>query len=410
MRIVMPPKTAHFKSGILFFNITQKRYTIVDEDIVANTDICFIFSEHSIYASLGISEEFYVRVHETGDVYGPYPDPTSIVTLHLFGRYDNLVGFLRKSFVQNSETNSIEFSFNGFRYGKFTYDFDGNLSQIARDIYLQIPPIEDPFEYEFGTTTFFADGAIEFFVNKLNVLFNSSNFNEEFDDAGKYMIASVDRASGLGARMNSGRSIIFMNASNRRHAVFFVPIDVPVGYVNFEGDGTQESEDILAALIDTAPIRTVTNSSQIELLAERYGITQDVASVDIITLDFFKNIIFAAVFGDSVQKTYLFVEDDTLGVIAFEMDMFTKKIRAMSHDNIELIADSYDNVSLSISSGSLKVSFKDDIVQCAGSEVLSMSINGFSFCGDMQNNRAYASDGNVMSINYVGNMLNKAFV
>ncbi len=213
MRIIMPPKTAHFKSGILFFNITQKRYTIVDEDIISGTDMCFIFSEHSIYASLGISAEFYVRVHETGDVYGPYPDPTSIVTLHLFGRYDNLVGFLRKSFVQNSETNSIEFSFNGFRYGKFTYDFDGNLSQVARDIYLQIPPIEDPFEYEFGATTFFADGAIELFVNKLNVLFNASNFNEEFDDTGKYMLASVDRASGLGARMDSGRSIIFMNAS-----------------------------------------------------------------------------------------------------------------------------------------------------------------------------------------------------
>jgi hypothetical protein len=409
MKILMSPKTAHFKSGILFFNITERRVEIKDNDIVTGTDICFMLAAHSIYITLGTTLSFYVIDRRTGEKYGPYSDPISIVSLHLFGEYDNLIKFLRDSFVVDEETHAYEFRFNGMRYGKFTYDINANISKICREIYEYVPKIDYPFEYEFGATTYFAEGALEVFINKLNTLYNISNFNEETRDTDSYSISTVDRSSGYGTRNSDGGSCLFMNFSDRRHSLFFTPKRLPVGYFSFLSDGTQFADDVLLDLIDGAPIETVTNIAMIDLLQEQFGVSQEVSSVDIIDLSFFSKTFLGVSPDRNVMRNIIFVDTDNFGVVPFEIDTFTRTMTILSRDAAASKISANDRAVAAISENSVRIGFDADVPEC-DSNVLAVQIDDLSFCVDPEINRAYSTDGNVMAVNYISGMLNKAFV
>jgi hypothetical protein len=406
----MSPKTAHFKSGILFFNLREKRYEIQDDDIHDGYDICFLFDKHAVYVGIDPGLDFGVRELSSGEMFGPYQDSTSVVSLHMFGQYDNLMKFLKKSFVYSDDIGAYEFVFEKFRYARGVYDFTENTSYISRRLFEYLPAMNEIFEYEFTPTTYYADGVLETFVNKLNIMFNQNNFTEENTDTEDYILGSVDRASGYGVRQNNGKAFFVANMSKRRHSVFFAPKRMPVGYISFVSDGSQNAEDVLYSFITTANTEIISNSAKVNYYKETYNLDLSYQSIEIANYELFDDIIFVLVPGDSVTSVVVFVKTEDFGIVPVEFDPFNKKFIIHDASYVETLSDSMDNASIEIDMDTLKFAYDADISELSTQRDLAMKLQDAEFYVECDKNRAYTDSGNVLAVNYAGDLLNKIFV
>ena len=410
MRITMSPKTAHFKSRILFFNLREARYEITDKDIYSGYDICFVFDEYAVYVGIDPGLEFGVKELSSGEMYGPYNNYISVVSLHLFGKYDNLIAFLRESFVFDEELGAYKFIFGTFRYARGVYEFSENTSKVTRRIFNYLPPMNEPFEYEFTPVTYFADGALEIFINKLNVMFNQNNFTEESVDTDEYVMGSVDRASGYGTRRNNGKAFFVANLSKRRHSVFFCPKRLPNGYIDFLSDGSQFAEDVMYKYITTAPVETITNKSKVDMYQAEYGISSTETSVDIYQYALFDDIIFILTPMDNVRDICIFVKTGDYGIVPLTFDLFTKRFTIHEQAFIEELSSSMSNADIAIDQNTLKFAYNSEISELQTLGDLAMSVDDVKFYVDCKKNRAFTDDGNIFAINYAGDLLNNIFV
>jgi len=409
MKATMSPKSAAFKSGILFFNLRESRHEIVDADIYPDYDLCFFFDKHAVYVGIDPGLEFGVRDLATGEMYGPYDNYMSVVSLHMFGQYDNLIKFLRESFVFDVELGAYRFIFGNFRYARGVYDFTEDIPKTARRMFDYLPPMNEPFEYEFSPTTYFAEGALEIFVNRLNIMFNQNNFTEEVEEDENYIMASVNRASGYGVRRSTGKAFFVANMSKRRHSVLFAPSRMPVEYIGFLSNGTQEAEDVMFDYITSAPVTTVTNKSKVGYYQDRYGIDSTIHSVDIAEYSLFDNIVFVLTPTDDARLVYIFVKT-TYGIIPVEFDPFEKKFTIFDKTHIQTISAMLTNAALELDGDTLKYAFDADIADVATSGDLAMKLQDSEFYVDCDKNKAYTEEGNVFAINYAGDLLNNIFV
>lgn len=408
MKINLLPKTVGFKSGILFFNLSTTTHKIVSSDIKKDYDIAFIFDAYTVYVSLDQELSFGVLEQESGEMYGPYSDYVSVVTLHLFGRYDNLMSFLKNSFFFDDGIGEYVFLFEGFRYSRGAYEFTASTAKTARSLAAYLPAINEPFEYAFVPETVFNEGAIEIFVNRLNVMYNQNNFEEGGDDSDDFLIGSIDRSSGYGFKRNNGKSFFCANLSSNRHSMFFVPVRTPDGYVSFLSDGDTVSDEILNTYVTNAQKTTVTNQDDVDEYVEKYGIQSTGLSVDLLTYTLFDNILFALTPDDNAREMYLFVKLNAYGVIPILFDSFTKTFTIMSSSTIPTIAKG--NSELEYRNGTLLFASDSGTQDMVDNKDFGFKAGSFEVYVDTEHNRAYSRDGNVFAINYAGNLLNQAFV
>ncbi len=410
MKITMSPKTAHFKSGILFFNLREKRYEIKDEDIYDGYDVCFLFDKHAVYVGMDPGLDFGVRELSSGEMFGPYKDYVSVVSLHMFGKYDNLIKFLKNSFVFSDDLGAYEFVFGDFKYARGVYDFTENTSQVSRRLFDYLPAMNEIFEYEFTPTTYYADGALEIFVNRLNVMFNQNNFTEESTETENYLLGSVDRASGYGVRQDNGKAFFVANLSKRRHSVFFAPKRMPVDYLSFVSDGSQQAEDVLYQFITTAETETISNSAKVNYYKETYNLDVAAHSVEIANYEIFDDIIFVLVPNDSVMSVIMFVKTIDFGIVPIEFDPFNKKFIIHGEAYVDVLSAEMDDASIAIDGETLKFAYDADMADLSTQRDLAMKLQDVEFYVECDKNRAYTDGGNVLAINYAGDLLNKIFV
>ncbi|RLF44235.1 MAG: hypothetical protein DRN17_04840, partial [Thermoplasmata archaeon] len=258
--------------------------------------------------------------------------------------------------------------------------------------------------------TFFADGALELFINKLNILFNPSNFNEEHGEYDSHLIASVDRASGYGIRKSNGQSAMMMNLSGRRHAIFFAPSRIPVGYFSFNHDGSTTGEEIYNEVISSAPVTTITNESKVDEYQEKYGLDMTEVSVDIVEYDFMKSVFFCIAPEEDVSTVYIFVKIDNRGIVPIMMNLITKIGTILDPSTISTIASANTRFGIDIEGDTLKFAFDAEISECDTLGDLSIQVGDIGFYVDSENNTSFGKDGNIRAISYVSNLLNKSFV
>ena len=409
MKITMAAKSAGFKNGILFFNLRERRYTISKVDIRDGYDICFVLDKHSVYVRLEPDLEFGVLEHNVSQFYGPYNDHISVITLHLFGEYDGLGKLLTESFPFDDEIGSYRFVFGGFSYHRGTYDFTENITAVTRRLSEYVPPMYEPFEYEFEPRTYFAEDTIESFLNRLNVMFNQGNFPEGTKEHSNYITGVVDRLSGNGIRRSNGQAFFAANLSRRRHMVFFIPTRVPISYVSFVSNGSQFAEDILYEYITTAEVETITNASKVMYYRDTYNIESTEATVEVATYRLFDNVVFILAPFDDVRNIFIFVKTDKYGIVPLEFDTFSKRFTV--HDKATAMAtlQQMDRASLSIDDTTVRFAYDADIEETKTGLDLSLKIKNTTFQVDCKNNRAYTNQGNIFAINYAGNLLSRIF-
>jgi len=410
MRISMSPKTAHFKSGILFFNLREARYEITDENIQAEYDLCFLFDNHAVYVAIDPSLEFGVMELSTKSMYGPYNHYMSVVSLHLFGKYDNLISFLRESFPFDNKLGAYRFVYNNFNYARGVYEFTENISKTTRDLFNHLPAITEIFEYESTPTTYFSDGALEIFVNKLNVMFNQNNFTEESKDTDNFLLGSVDRASGYGMRQENGKAFFCVNLSKRRHSVYFAPKRVPVDYIDFISNGSQDAEDVVFTYVTSVVREVVSNKSKVDFYKNEYGLSSTETSVELALYDLFNEIIFILTPTDDTRTVFIFVRLPEYGIIPLEFDSFTKRFTVYDAAYIPTISNMMSEADIELDGNTLKFAYKALMSDIETQRDLAMKMEDVEFYVDCSHNRAYTNGGNVFAINYAGNLLNKIFV
>jgi len=410
MKISMPARTAHFKSGILFFNLKNSRHNIVDEDIQSGYDLCFVLDKHSVYVNIDPGLEFGVLESDTGEMYGPYSSYMSVVSLHLFGQYDNLIKFLRESFVLNNDIGAYQFIFGSFRYTRGLYEFTEDTPVTARRLAEFIPPMYERFEYEFEPHTYFADGSIEMFLNKLNIMFNEGNFAEEKRETENFLMGSVERSSGYGVRKENGKSFMVANLSHRRHSVFFAPFRMPVEYISFLSDGSQKAEDVMYEYITSAEIETVDNDADVEYYSDVYGVDIASKTVDMATYSLFEDIVFVLTPFDDPSEVYIFVKTSDFGIVTIGFDPLRKRFTIFGDDKIADISSGMTNANVLVDGTTLKFAYDSDIDGVVANNDLAIRISDTEFSLDCNKNRAYTTLGNVLAATYVGDLLNNIFV
>ena len=410
MKITMAPKTAHFKSGILFFNLRETTCPISDINIQSGYDICFLFDTYAVYVAIDPSLEFGVMELKTEQMYGPYKDYMTVISLHLFGKYDNLISFLRDSFVFDDNLGAYQFNFNDFIYSRGVYDFTENITKATRELFDYLPAIHEPFVYEFTPGTFFADGVIETFVNKLNLLFNKNNFAEEVKENDNYIIGSTCRESGSSVRIKNGKAFFSLNLSKKRHSVYFIPKTVPVDYIDFVSIGTKAAEDIMYKYITSAPTHTDTNKLKVDYYKNKYNISSTIESVDIANYSLFDNVVLVLTPTDNPRSVFIFVKTKEHGITPIEFDPFTRKFTIFDKDYISKISDMMKEGNIKLSNDTLVFSFSSKLDSAIDNNDLSLHIKNINFSVECDKNRAFSKDGNIFSIDYAGNLLDEIFV
>ena len=127
-----------------------------------------------------------------------------------------------------------------------------------------LPKIEEPFDYEFEPNTFFASGAIEEFLNKLNVMFRQGNFAETYNESGRRLIGLAPASSGVGVRRLDGSGFFVLNLSDRKHIKYYLAKEVPDEYISFTTDGSTEADLALLNEVTNGIVTIITNENDVE--------------------------------------------------------------------------------------------------------------------------------------------------
>jgi len=348
---------------------------------------------------------FYVKELKTANLYGPYATPAAVVSLHLFGKYDGLLGFLTESFVFDDDTGSYRFVDGGFSYSKGVYDFTESVATVARRISEKVAEMHTLFEYEFEPRTYYAESAVEVFLNTLNGLFNENNFTQYFKDTDEFFIGRVNRSSGIGCRTSNGRGFFALNFSERRHGVFFGIRRAPVDYIRFVSAGTQSAEDVMLKFVTQAPETEITNMADAGRYIEQYSMIEDVHSVIVKDYAIFNDILAIIFPTDQARFSIALFKDEELGVFAMVFDAFSGLYTIYGEDDIDSLSDRYSRVSFRVDSGRLIVTSDSGFVPSDMPADVVINAGGIEGYVDCSKNRMLTKEGNVMSINYATSLL-----
>ncbi len=410
MVMTASPHTAIYKGRILFFNLSKSIHTIVDEDIYEGYDLCFMFLDHFIYVNLEPGLTFGVKEIDSGEMFGPYDSYVSVITLHLFGKYDSLFKFFKESFVFNEDLGSYEFVYELFVYGPHTFDFTYNVSDIATSIANFLPKIEEPFDYEFEPQTFFASGAIEQFLNKLNVMFRQGNFAETYDESDGRLIGLAPASSGVGVRRTDGSGFFVLNLSDRKHIKYYLAKEVPDEYISFSSDGSAEADLALLNEVTNAEVTVITNKKDVDYYKSEFGIDITATEVSIRKTTLFDDVVMILASKDLFLESIVFVRTSTGAILPVVFNSFTKEYTIMGHSYVGTIPSIIDNVSIKIENDCVMFGYKSEI---AGVSPLNDSViqveDTIHFSVDNENNRAYSSDGNIYAVSYAAASLSNVF-
>jgi len=343
MIVTAAPYTAHYKSGIMFFNLSSKSFKIDDSSVFNDYDIAFVYDDDIFYASLGDTLKFGVLNRKTNELYGPYNDPIQFILTTCFGKYDNAMYFFKNCFLFDEENDEYIFKIKWFKYGKFTYTFTDSIVAIAKEIAKTMYMIDIKFDIETTPTTYFEEGAIENFINTLSIMFNRSNFPEFYEESDGYLISRTQKKSGLGIHTKNKNSFFYLNFSNKRHSNVIIPKKYPSGYISFSSDGSDRGNELLSIFEDTKNIYTETNLSTVEYYANKYGFESTVKSIDIIETSIFEDIVVVYTGGNDVRYNYVVFKLPDGSVRMAKADMFKMEFQFIdeSEQSSFLIADRY---------------------------------------------------------------------
>ncbi len=410
MIMTASPHTAIYKGRTLFFNISESIHTIIDEDIYEGYDICFIFIDHLVYVNLEPGLTFGVKERSTGDMFGPYDHHIQIVTLHMFGKYDSLIKFLRECFVFSSELGSYEFVYELFIYGPHTYDFTYNVSDVALSIARFLPRMEEPFEYEFEAQTFFAEGAVEKFLNKLYVLFRQGNFTETYNETDRRLIGLAPASSGVGVRKTDGSGFFVLNLSDRRHMKYFIAKKIPDGYISFTTDGTPEADLALLNEVTNATVTIVDNQNEVDYYKDEFNIETTEVSIIIRDISLFKEVILVLASKELFLESIIFIRTSTGDILPVVFNSFTREYKIMGHEYIDIIPSLMSDVSIKIDNDCVVVGYKAEVsgVTAKNDSVIVVE-DVIDFNVKCNKNRAYTPSGNIYAISYAAASLSNIF-
>ena len=410
MVMTASPRTAIYKGKTLFFNLSKSIHTIVDEDIYDGYDICFMFLDHFIYVNLEPGLTFGVKELDSKEMFGPYENYISVITLHLFGKYDSLFKFLKDSFVFNEDLGSYEFVYDLFVYGPHTFDFTDNVSDTATSISNFLPRMEEPFDYEFEPITFFATGAIESFINKLYVMFRQGNFHETYGETERRLIGLAPASSGVGIRRLDGKGFFVLNLSDRKHIKYFLAKKVPDEYISFTTDGTTEADLALLNEVTNAPVEVITNENDVEYYKSEYDIDVSVLSVSVRDVSLFNDVVMILASKDLFLESIIFTRTSTGDILPVVFNSFTKEYTIMGHSYTDIIPSIIENVSIKVEDDCVVFGYNSDISEVPAANDFVIKVGDtIDFNVDSAKNRAYSSDGNIYAVSYAAASLSNIF-
>ncbi len=410
MTMTASPHTAIYKGRILFFNLSGSIHTIADEDIYDGYDMCFMFLDYFIYVNLEPGLTFGVKEISSRDMFGPYDYCIQVITLHLFGRYDGLFKFLNESFVFNSDLGSYEFVYDLFVYGPHTYDFTYNVSDIATSVAAALPKIEEPFEYEFEAQTFFAEGAIEQFLNKLNVMFRQGNFTESYNENDRRLIGLAPASSGVGVRRSDGRGFFVLNLSSRKHIKYFLAKKIPDGYISFTTDNTPEADLALLNEVTNASTETTTNANEVEYYKNEFNLDITEASITTRDISLFNDVVLIVASAELFLETVIFTRTSTGDILPVVFNSFTKEYKIMGSAYVETIPSLMMDVSIKVENDCVVFGYKAEVssVPTENDSVVIVG-NDINFNVICEKNMAYTPDGNIYAVSYAAASLSNIF-
>jgi len=403
MKVVVPPHAAGFKSGKLFLNMKESFFEVTGESVEPEGDIAIVLPSHIVYIKLDPAPSFSTLELSTLNYFGPYGGPKELVLNHLFGKYDGLITVLKNSVKFSKTKGRYTFELGGFVYHTGTYDEVSSVSLAINYLRNNVGQINSSFEFAFEPKTFFADGAIERFLNELNLIFNESNFKKRAADNDVYTMALVNRDSGDGVRRVDGGGIMAINMSSRRHAVFFAAKRFPAGYVAFESSGSEFSNAVLDRYITNATVETVSNIKEMEGLADKYGLSFTEKTVDVVTTNIFDNIV--AMFAPFESVRYVFIVSSLEeGTAVIRLDALDRKYTIYSVEEASDIINSTVGTTV-LSSGEyapVMITNNGSIPSSIDKECdIAFSFGDFSGTFDSSRNIAYFIDGNAMAPDYM---------
>ncbi len=410
MVMTASPHTAIYKGRTLFFNLSSSIHTIVDEDIYEGYDICFMFVDHFVYVDLEPGLTFGVKEISTGSMFGPYDSHVQVVTLHLFGKYDSLLRFLGESFVFNSDLGSYEFIYELFVYGPHTYDFTYNVSDVSASIARFLPAMEEPFEYEFEVQTFFANGAIEQFLNKLNVMFRQGNFAESYNETDRRLIGLAPASSGVGVRRSDGKGFFVLNLSDRKHIKYFLAKKIPDGYISFTTDGTTEADLALLNEVTNAATETISNANEVDYYKDEFGIDITETSVTVRDVSLFNDVVLVLASKELFLESIIFTRTNTGVILPVVFNSFTREYKIMGSAYVETIPSLMLNVSIKVESDCVIFGFKREVSGVTPkNDSIVMIEDDINFNIKCAENKAYTQDGNIYAVSYAAASLSNIF-
>jgi hypothetical protein len=407
MTTLIHPNSARFKNNTLFMNLSEKTFNATEESIASGYDLAFIFAESSVYIELDPGLRFGVVEHETGEHYGPYDDALKVVQKHLFGLYDNLLTFLTNNIVFDQNIGAYAVKMPNMYYYRGSYDLGGNLPKTTRELKSLIPRIDRDFEFELEAKTFFAEGSIELFLNRLNLIFNIDTFNESYKDGEFYSAGIISRASGTAIEQSNGNRFFILNTSKRRHASYVVPKITTDNFIEV-GSGSDSCDYVIDHYINDVEEIVETNAADIEYYKDMLGHDVTEKTFTYKPLGLFDDIKLILVPEDNVRFLYYFVKifDDTIKIVKF--DAFTKTMVVYDESKATEITSTLMDGSVSISDNTIAFIYKSDDFVADGASV-KIAIKSFKWATYPGSNKLLNEDGNIYSFGFAKNLLKTVF-
>jgi len=407
MATLIHPNSARFKNNTLLMNLSDNMFNATEETLASGYDIAFIFAEFSVYIELDPGLRFGVIDHRTNEHYGPYDEALKVVQKHLFGVYDNLLSFLTKSIVFDTEVGAYAIKIPHMYYFRGSYDLGGNLPKSARDLKALLPRLDRNFEFALEAKTFFAEGSIELFLNRLNLMYNVDTFKEGYKDGIFYSAGLVSRANGTAVEQASGNRFFILNASERRHAAYVIPKITTDDFLEIQS-GSGSCDYLIDHYITDVEETVETNGSDVEYYKDLLGHDITEKTFTYKTLSLFDNIRLILVPSDNVRFLYYFVEvfDGTIKIVKF--DAFTKTMIIYDESEVVAVSALISNGSVSISDNTITFIHDSEDFTADGASV-KMAIGSFKWATYPEDNKLLNEEGNIYSFQFAKNLLKTAF-
>lgn len=408
MATYIQPGSARFKKNTLLFNLTESLFKITDTSVIGGHDIAFIFKEFSIYIELDPGLSFSVIEHDSGEAYGPYYDAITIVQKHVFGVYDNMYKTLSESFIFDEEIGAYAFKFGSFYYFRGSYNFGENIPKVARELKSYLPRIDRRFEYALDSETFFSDGAIELFLNRLNIMFNRNNFKEGYNEMSSYSGGVISRASGTAIEQSNGNRFFILNASNRRHAAYVIPkISTDLFLKISSGDETVDY--VLDHYVNNMQEIVETNEEEIEIIEDSLGIELTVKEFRYKPLELFDDILLILFPNNNVRIGFYFVRLFDGNIAIIEFDSFKKEMIIKPWTFVDIINNNMDKGRVTIVDNVLEYSTTGTSFTAEGTPSVKISARNYSWATYPSENKILNEDGNIYSFQFAKNLLHNIF-